>query len=260
MRSRRSLEGMLRLLDARTRSYEEVRPTRPGLLLVCAQVPGGADAADLTGPRVLLLADLLARVAELGNLQVFYALASDGQQPTLEQAIGALGMHPPAAHASSAEAPAALGGPIDVYLTSHGADRLSGLVVPVGAARLHREAGTAADLLAGDEPMAVRLALLSFPYREPADLTEETLAEARATVEGWRLRVAQWAQSPSRPMPARIAETVQSVFGDLDTVSALAVLRSLEADPDVPAGAKFETFLYADRVLGLDLPRDIGRA
>jgi hypothetical protein len=29
---------------------------------------------------------------------------------------------------------------------------------------------------------------------------------------------------------------------------------------DVPTGAKFEAFLYADRVLGLDLPRDIGRA
>jgi hypothetical protein len=262
MRSRRSLEGVLRLLDARTRSYEEVRPTRPGLLLVCAQVPGGAEAADLTGPRVLLLADLLARVAELGNLQVFYALASDGQQPAVERAIEALGVHPPAARASLADAQAALGGPIDVYLASDGTpadDRMGGLVVPVGAARPHREAGTAADLLAGDEPMAVRLALLSFPYHQRADLTEQTLAEARATVGRWRLRVAQWAQSPSKPMPAQIAETVQSVFGDLDTVSALALLRSLEADPDVPAGAKFETFVYVDRILGLGLPRDIGR-
>jgi hypothetical protein len=263
MRSRRSLEGVLRLLDARTRSRDEVRPARPGLLLVCAQVPGVAEAADLTGPRVLLLADLLVRAAELGNLQVFYVLASEGQQPVLERAIEALGIHPPAARASTAEARAALGGPIDIYLASDGAsadDRMGGLVVPVGAARLHRGAGTAADLLAGEEPMAVRLALLSFPYHQQADLTEQTLAEARATVGRWRLMVAQWAQSPSKPMPAQIAETVQSVFGDLDTVSALAVLRSLEADPDVPAGAKFETFLYADRVLGLDLPRDIGRA
>jgi hypothetical protein len=42
-------------------------------------------------------------------------------------------------------------------------------------------------------------------------------------------------------------------------VSALALLRSLASDEDVPAGARFETFVYADRVLGLDLPRDIGR-
>jgi hypothetical protein len=60
-------------------------------------------------------------------------------------------------------------------------------------------------------------------------------------------------------VPARIAETMRSAFGDLDTVRVLALLRDVAADPDVPAGAKFETFLYADRVLGLDLPRDIGR-
>jgi hypothetical protein len=258
---------VLRLLDAHTRSYAKVRPARPGLLLVCAQVPGVTEAADLTGPRVLLLADLLARAAEMDNLQVFYVLASDGQpagqQPALERAIEALGIQPPAARASSAEAQAALGGPIDVYLASHGGtadDRLSGLVVPVGAARSHRAAGTAADLLAADEPLAVRLALLSLPYHQPADLTEEMLIEARATVGHWRLRVAQWAESPSRPVPAQIAETVQAAFGDLNTVSALALLRGLEADPDVPAGAKFETFLYADRILGLGLPRDIGRA
>ncbi len=258
---------MLRLLDAHTHSYAEVRPARAGLLLVCALVPAAAEAADLTGPRVLLLADLLARVAELGNLQVFYVLASDGQpdgqQPDLERAIETLGIHPPAARASSAEAQAALGGPIDVYLASDSAagdDHLSGLVVPVGAARPHPEAGTAAGLLAGDEPLAVRLALLSFPYHQPADLTGEMLAGARATVGRWRLRVAEWAKSPSRPIPAQIAQTVQSVFGDLDTVSALALLRGLEADSDVPAGAKFETFVYADRILGLDLPRDIGRA
>jgi hypothetical protein len=59
---------------------------------------------------------------------------------------------------------------------------------------------------------------------------------------------------------AQIAKRIQSAFRDLDTVSALALMRGLEADPDVPAGAKFETFLYADRILGLDLPRDIGRA
>lgn len=253
---------MLRLLDAYTHSYDEVRPARSGLLLVCAQVPGAAEAAELTGPRVLLLADLLVRVAELGKLQVFYVLASDGQQPALERAIDALSIHPPAARASSAEAQAALGGRIDVRLAGHGApadDRLSGVVVPVGAARVHQEAGTVADLLAGDEPLAVRLALLSFPYHQPADLTEEMLAQACTTIWDWRLQVAQWAESPSRPVPAKIAETVRSAFGDLDTVSPLALLQGLAADPDVPAGAKFETFLYADRVLGLDLPRDIGR-
>jgi hypothetical protein len=260
--SHTSLESVLRLLDAYTRSYAEVRPAHPRLLLVWAQVPAVTEAADLTGPRVLLIADLLVRAAELGNLQVFYALASDGQ-PVLERAIEALGIHPPAARASLAEAPKALGGAIDICLVGHGTpadDGPSGLVVPVGAARLCPEAGTAAGLLAGDEPLAVRFALLSFPYHQPADLTGEILAEARATLARWRLRVAQWAQSPSRPVPAQIAETIRSAFGDVDTPSALALLRDLEDDPDVPAGARFETFLYADRILGLDLPSEIGRA
>lgn len=74
---RTSLERVLRLLDAHTGSHAEVRTARPGLLLACAEVPGVAEAADLTGPRVLLVADLLARAAEMGSLQVFYVLASD---------------------------------------------------------------------------------------------------------------------------------------------------------------------------------------
>jgi hypothetical protein len=251
--------SMLRLLDAHNRSYVEVRPARPGVLLVSAQVPGVAEATDLTGTRVLLTADLLARVAELGSLQVFYVLASHDHQPDLERAIGALGMHPPTARVNPDEAESALGGPIDVHLAADGTPVDDGLTVPVGAARLGRDTGTAADLLIGDEPLAVRLGLLSFPYNQPADLTEEMLAEAHTTAGRWRLRVARWAESPSRPVPAPVAETLRSAAADLDTPSVLALLRGLEADPDVPAGAKFETFLYADRILGLDLPRDIGR-
>jgi hypothetical protein len=258
-----SLETMLRLLDAQTGSYAQVRPFRAGLLRVCAHVPGAAEAADLTGLRLLLLTDLLARAAELRNLQVFYVLASDGQpaneQAALDRAVEALGIHPPAARTSAADAEATLGGPIDVHLIGSAIsaeDHLGGLVVHVGAARTRQ----AASLLAGPDPLEVRLALLSFAYHQPADLTEDTLADARATVGQWRLGVAEWAKSPSRPVPAQIAETLQSAFGDLDTVSVLALLRGLASDADVPAGAKFETFLYADRVLGLDLPRDIGRA
>ena len=59
--------------------------------------------------------------------------------------------------------------------------------------------------------------------------------------------------------PEAAAATVRAAFGNLDTVAVLALLRSLAADETVPAGPRFETFVYADRVLGLDLPRDIGR-
>lgn len=213
--------------------------------------------------RVLLLADLLARTAELRNLQVLTAMVSDDQfsgLAALERAADRLGMHPATARLSPAEAQAALDGPIDVHLVTRGANH-GGLTVPVGTARMREAGQPTGDLLAGHEhePLAVRLALLSFPYHQPADLTEEVLAEARATVGHWRSLVAEWAESPSRPVPAPIAETARAAFDDLDTVAALALLRGLASDADVPVGARFETFLYADRILGLHLPRDIGR-
>jgi hypothetical protein len=100
---------------------------------------------------------------------------------------------------------------------------------------------------------------MSFPYHQPAGLAADQLAEAGGTVALWRRQVAEWAELPSRPIPARTAETVHAAFDNLDTARALALLRGLALDPSVPAGAKFETFLYADRILGLDLAGEIGQ-
>jgi hypothetical protein len=47
-----------------------------------------------------------------------------------------------------------------------------------------------------------------------------------------------------RPVLARTAQELWSAFGDLDTVSAFAVLRGLTLDADFPAGAKSEAFLF----------------
>ena len=60
---------MLRLLVARTGSLAAVNPARPGLLRMCAHMPGPAGDPGITGLRVLLAADLLFRTAELENLQ-----------------------------------------------------------------------------------------------------------------------------------------------------------------------------------------------
>jgi hypothetical protein len=38
----------------------------------------------------------------------------------------------------------------------------------------------------------------------------------------------------------------------------LRVLRRVETDPGLPDGARFETYAYADRFLGLHLARDVG--
>jgi hypothetical protein len=250
----------------------DVRPARPGLLRVCAHAPEVADGSDLTGLRVLLTSDLLMRAGELGGWQVLTVLAcadqSSARMAALERAIDALGIHPPSGLAAPRDAQEAAGGPIDVHLTGYGVTLDSGqagLVAGVGAAYLRSEdpqgEPTAEDVPARfwRDPLAVRLALLSCPYHQPTDLTEDVLADAGETLGQWRHLVAEWAESPSRPIPARVAETAHAAFADLDTASALALLRGLVSDADVPAGVKFETFVYVDRVLGLDLPRDIGR-
>ena len=119
-----------------------------------------------------------------------------------------------------------------------------------------------ADLSArGLDPLAARLAFLEHRYRQQLNLTWQTLEAADGTVRRWRERVAAWATEPSKPM---CADYSARIFGaldeDLDTPAALRALRELERDASIPAGSKFETFAAVDRVLALDLAREIGRA
>ncbi len=112
----------------------------------------------------------------------------------------------------------------------------------------------------GLDPLALRLAFLGTRYRTQVDLSWDAIAAADRQLARWRERVAGWAEEPSRPMPAETAAAlVGALLDDLDTPRALQVLRRLERDAGVPAGAKFETFAYADRVFGLDLARTVGR-
>jgi cysteinyl-tRNA synthetase len=113
----------------------------------------------------------------------------------------------------------------------------------------------------GLDPLALRLAFLEHRYRQQMNLTWETLSAADRTLRRWRGLVAEWACSPSKPMFAEVTSQIAAAFDDdLDTPAALRALRSLEKDPEVPPGAKFESFVHADQLLGLDLAKDIGRA
>lgn len=245
--------GRLRLLDARTGSYEELRPGRAGLLRVCGHLPPDSTR-PVDGLRLLLVADVLGRVAEMRGLQVLTALAIAGDVAgslaVAERAATALGVHPPATNAFD--------GPADVHLVTFDAgadDARSGLVVRVAPADARL-----GDLgSAGHDPLAVRLALLSFPYNEAADLAEHAHAAAEGMLSVWRQQVTLWAESPSRPVPASVREATRTALDDLDTTAVITLLENLVLDADVPPGAKFEAFVYNDRVLGLDLARDIGR-
>ena len=255
------------MVDDRPGSHAAVSLASPGPLRVYAHVRASADAADLTGLRVLLVADLLVRAAELGGLQVLTTRSFTGAPAgiaTVERAADDLGIHPPVLPAADL-ARAWPGGPAGVHVTDSGAsstDNGSGIVIRADAALLAQDAGpgsAAAGMLGGRDPLAVRLALMSLPRHQPAELTADKLADAAQRLSQWRGRVARWAESPSGAIPEPTAATVRAAFGNLDTVAVLALLNSLAADETVPPGPRFETFLYADRVLGLDLPRDIGR-
>jgi cysteinyl-tRNA synthetase len=113
----------------------------------------------------------------------------------------------------------------------------------------------------GLDPLALRLALLEHPYRQPMSLTWDGLSAADRALRRWREQVAEWANSPSKPMCAEVTAQIAAAFDDdLDTPTALRALRSLEEDRQIPPGSKFETFAYTDQLLGLDLAREIGRA
>lgn len=100
---------------------------------------------------------------------------------------------------------------------------------------------------------------MSCPHEHAAELGKAVLAQAGKATAEWREQVASWAESPSRPMPQGISAALDSAFCDLDLPRALALLTRLAKDPEVPGGARFETFVFADRILGLDLARHIGR-
>jgi len=112
----------------------------------------------------------------------------------------------------------------------------------------------------GFDPLAVRLFYLTGRYRQQMNLTWEAIAGADRRLRRWRTKVAAWAEAPSAAMADDYVRRLREAFDDdLDTPTALVALADLEKDDGVPAGAKFETFAWVDRVLGLDLVRDVGR-
>jgi cysteinyl-tRNA synthetase len=113
---------------------------------------------------------------------------------------------------------------------------------------------------AGLDPLAVRLALMEHRHRQQMNLTWDTLKAADRTLRRWRRRVAEWAESPSRPIAAEHAKKIQDAFDDdLDMPLALRLLRDLERDETIDPGSRFETFLHLDHIFGLDMSTEIGK-
>lgn len=250
----------MQIRDSRTGLTGEVRPARGRPLLVCVHVGLAEERPGLGDLRACLVADLLFRTLELGKAQVLVCYASDGlpaASAAVKDAIGLLGIHPPTEFVPAGAAEEALGGPIGLHVVASGAAHTA----TGGAVHLDiAPAGGVDEAPGGDDPLALRLALLGRPYGQPVEFTPESLTSSRLLLDRWRQQVATWARTVSRPIhPASAQEFDDALQEGVDTAAALRVLDRLETAPDVPDGAKFETFVYADRVLGLELPRDIGR-
>ena len=112
----------------------------------------------------------------------------------------------------------------------------------------------------GLDPLSLRLAFLQHRYRQQMNLTWSVIEGAQSTLDRWRDKIATWASVPSAAIPEDWrSDFLNAVDDDLDTPRALQVLRHVERDDEASEGAKFEFFAWADRLLGLDLVREVGR-
>jgi hypothetical protein len=279
---------VFRLYDTRTRQVEEIDPGSGRLLRLQVLGPAPDRPGGVGDLRSLLVADLIRRNAEhRHNLTVWACLvipsAGNDDAGAYDDAFAAdataLNIRAAEQTASAAEGAGPVTGamsPGEIIIDAqpgpadgHEAVRHSVLAGPVafedggtgGSAQRPAPAVPVSGLAdRGLDPLAARLAFMSRRYAEPANLTWDVLDQADQTLRRWRDLVAQWAESPSKPMCAEVTAQVAAAFdGDLDTPAALRALGGLAEDPQIPPGSKFESFLHADQLLALDLPREIGR-
>lgn len=237
---------VLRIIDARTGEPVDAAPARRGLTRVQAHAPG----FDTTALRVLIVADLLVRALELGGTPVWSLLTAPREHAELRAGAAALGIRP---FEESRDLSAGLGEAQVIHVAGEDAPAPDGVLVGVAPVESPAAVPDVPD------PAVLRLALLSQRRGLPVRLDTEALDEAQRTLAHWRRAVADWARRPSRPIPDEVRAQLRAAWeDDLDVGGVLRVLRWVETAPDVPDGARFETYAYADRILGLELTRDLG--
>ncbi|GGY31282.1 hypothetical protein GCM10010384_43120 [Streptomyces djakartensis] len=238
---------MLRIIDARTGEPVDAAPARRGL----TRVEVHASGFDTTNLRVLLVADVLVRALEMDSTPVYALLAGGRHRAELRAGAAALGVRP---LEDGPETGAGLSAAQVIHVAVQGGAATDG--VRIGVAPAHPEDPGPLD---DTDPAVLRLALLTRRHDDPVRVEEAVLDEARATLARWRGAVAGWARRPSRPVPDEVRGRLRDAWqDDLDVPGVLEVLRQVETEPDLPDGARFETYAYADRLLGLDLTRDLG--
>ncbi|XVQ12702.1 hypothetical protein ACQP1W_09140 [Spirillospora sp. CA-255316] len=226
---------MLRLHDHRTGQALELPP-----YTLHVHVHSGRE-------RALVTADLLRRLAERSRRRVTLTRAAQ-VRPSTDFAELNL---PEVEVAAADELPGA-----SLWVGSEDVPGRRCLIVPP-----ERYAWDELAESASADPLCVRLAILRERYRDPDVMDGDLVVEAGRDLAHWREAMAEWATRPGRPMDrAYASEAEAALANDLDSPAALAVLDDLTADPEVAPGAKLETVIHLDLILGLDLVSGIGRA
>lgn len=101
----------------------------------------------------------------------------------------------------------------------------------------------------GLDPLAVRLCFLENRYRSQMDLTWAAIEAADGLLKRWRKKIKVWKQHEVEPD----LEFLAIIDNDLDTPRAIQYLRNVEKNDELPNQAS--RFLFADKILGLDLDR-----
>ena len=108
------------------------------------------------------------------------------------------------------------------------------------------------------DPLALRLCFLENRYRSQMDLSWDSLKAAHLLLQRWRQRIQSW-KSDKEVDHAAVQrftdEIVADLRQDLDTPRALQKLRGIEKSEIISAASKYQIFIAADKVFGLDLDK-----
>jgi len=109
------------------------------------------------------------------------------------------------------------------------------------------------DVIAkGFDPLSLRLCFLENRYRSQMDLSWQSISAAHETIKRWRSKISGWGVLENTSADSTVLEFLEN---DLDTPRVITYLRALEKDASTSDQQKANAFIYADRVLGLDLTR-----
>jgi hypothetical protein len=215
------------------------------------------DAGPFTCARVLVVGDLLRRILEdVHSAQVLAAVITDDQAGLDAAWRSGLMVRPVVGVFSTRTgAEAGLGKPLDLVVAAAGSEHEQQAPPAVAVGPVH----AAVPYPQGDLA-TVRFALESAPYPAQLELTSALLTRARTLLDRWRHRLDQWSRRRSYPIPPDWrAAAIDALDDDLNVARVVAMMTQLEDNDGIEPGAKFEAFSYLDRILAVDLSRDLGR-